>query len=52
MTLIVIVPFLVCLVGLVLFAATSGKMSDAGRIMFAAGLVVTLLVFSARVVRL
>ena len=51
--LIILLPLLVCLVGLVVYAlASNPKAAELGRLMFAAGLLVTLLVVGGPMVRL
>jgi len=48
---IAVIPFVVCIVGLLMWAlASNALVKDAGRIMFAAGLLVTLFVFAAKLV--
>jgi hypothetical protein len=51
---IAIIPLLVCLVGLLVYvlAVNNGKAAELGRLSFAMGLLVTLLVFAKHVVRL
>mgnify|MGYP001585277591 CR=1 FL=1 len=53
MTVIAIVPLLVCVIGLLVYAlASNTKVAELGRLSFAMGLLVTLLVFASKVVRL
>lgn len=52
MTLVILVPLLVCIVGLLVFALSSNKLSTLGGYAFFAGLLVTLLRLSAETVRL
>jgi Na+/phosphate symporter len=53
MTVIAMVPLLVCIIGLIVYALSSNsKVAELGRISFAFGLLVTLLVFATKVVKL
>lgn len=52
MTLIVVVPILVMIVGILLWALTVGKPSDAGKIMFAVGLLVTVFQVATKVIHI
>lgn len=51
---ITIVPLLVCIIGLLVYvlSVNNGKLAELGRIAYACGLLVTLLVFASKVVRL
>jgi hypothetical protein len=54
MTAILIIPLLVCIIGLLAYAlaTNNGKVAEAGRLAYFAGLFVTLLVFATHVVKL
>lgn len=53
MTIIAIIPALVCLIGLLLWVlASNPKVSEAGKWMFVCGLLVTLFVMSKNVIRI
>jgi hypothetical protein len=53
MTLIAIIPLLVCVVGLLVYVlASQAKVVELGRLAFFAGLLVSLLVFATKVVKL
>lgn len=45
MTIVILIPLLVCIVGLLMYALSANvKLQEIGRLMFACGLLVTLLV--------
>lgn len=52
MTIIAIVPAVICLLGAVLWGWAQNKAADAGRIMFAAGLLVTLFQMATHTLRI
>jgi Na+/phosphate symporter len=53
MTVISIIPLAVCAIGLLVYAlSNNSKVTELGRIAFAMGLLVTLLVFATKVVKL
>ena len=51
---VLLLPLLVCVLGLVVYmaASTNAKLAECGRLMFACGLLVTLLRFAGHVLRL
>ncbi len=54
MTLTIALPFLICLLGLVIYlvSTTNAKVAEVGRLAFACGLLVSLFEVAAHVVRL
>ncbi len=54
MNLTIALPFLACIIGLVVYlvSVTNAKITEAGRLMFACGLLVTLFEVATHVVRL
>ncbi len=53
MTVTILIPLLVCIVGLLVYAlASNAKVQELGRIAYACGLLVTLFVLATKVVKL